>query len=242
MGLHSYLQKKNIPFESPMAKGINSQIMEDIKVASDVHQESLPLSERCGLAKKHGTKKRNLHSLAIAPTMSISTLSNLCSSGVEPWVANAFTKKVGTGSYYIKNKYLEAFIKQHELDKGLNDVWYQEQWASINKHNGSVQHLDWMDDYTKDVFKTAFEIDTRSVLGLASDRQKIMVNEQAQSINIFMPAEVSYEELHTVHMMAWELGLKSLYYLRSEPATNASVGGGERKAITLEDDTCVGCT
>lgn len=244
MGWHSLLQKKNIPFESPMAIKLNKDIISAIKIASDKHQASLPKSERCGLSKKHGTHKRNLHSLAIAPTMSISTLSRLTSSGIEPWIANAFTKKVGTGSFYIQNKYLEKVITDHALtDVGMpGDDWIEEQWASINKHAGSVQHLDWMDDYTKDVFKTAFEIDTRVVLNHAADRQKIMVNEQAQSVNIFLPAEVTYEELYTIHMMAWELGLKSLYYLRSQPATNASVASGERKAITLEDDLCASCT
>ena len=222
MGLGSLFQKRNIPFESPMAKGLNSQIMTAIKNASDKVQREIEEDERCLLSIKHGTHKRNLHSLAIAPTMSISTLSGLCSSGVEPWVANSFTKKVPTGSYTIRNKYLVQLINETALtDVGMpGDKWIEEQWKLINKAGGSVQHLDWMTDYDKDVFKTAFEIDQRTIIGLAADRQKIMVNEQSQSINLFMPAEVTYEELYTVHMMAWEEGLKSLYYLRSEPAVS----------------------
>lgn len=244
MGLGSLFQKRNIPFESPMAKGLNSQIMTAIKNASDKVQREIEEDERCLLSIKHGTHKRNLHSLAIAPTMSISTLSGLCSSGVEPWVANSFTKKVPTGSYTIRNKYLVQLINETALtDVGMpGDKWIEEQWKLINKAGGSVQHLDWMTDYDKDVFKTAFEIDQRTIIGLAADRQKIMVNEQSQSINLFMPAEVTYEELYTVHMMAWEEGLKSLYYLRSEPAVQADVANKERQAITLEDDVCVACT
>jgi ribonucleoside-diphosphate reductase alpha chain len=248
MGLASLYQKKFIPFESPMAKALNSQIMATIKQASDKVQEEISASERCLLSKKHGTHKRNLHSIAIAPTMSISTLSGLCSSGVEPWVANIFTKKVPTGSYVIKNKYLEQVIYEEMMkrfegqDSQLGFDWVKEQWQSINKHQGSVQHLEWMNDYTKDVFKTAYEIDQRTIIGLAADRQVIMKNEQSQSINLFMGAEITYEELYAIHMMAWEQGLKSLYYLRSQPAVNADVASKDRKPITLEDDVCVACT
>ena len=247
MGLGSLFQKRNIPFESPMARGLNQKIMAAIKNASDKVQAEISKSERCGLSKKHGTHKRNLHSIAIAPTMSISTLSGLTSSGVEPWVANSFTKKVPTGSYTIRNKYLEEYLANyicnyaHTITGNLTD-WVNNQWKSINKHSGSVQHLDWMDEHTKNVFKTAFEIDQRAIIVLASDRQRIMVNEQAQSINIFMPAEVTYEELYAIHTMAWEEGLKSLYYLRSEPAITADVAHKERQAITLDDDVCIACT
>jgi len=244
MGLHSLLQSKNIAFESPMARGLNSQVISAIKFASDKHQESLPHEVRCDLSKKHSTHKRNLHSLAIAPTMSISTLSNLCSSGVEPWVANAFVKKIPTGSISLTNKYLEQYISDffNEAGEGYPSAWVSQQWSSIKKHNGSVQHFDWMPDNIKDVYKTAFEIDQRAIITLAADRQKIMVNEQAQSINLFMPAEVSYEELHTVHMMAFRQGLKSLYYLRSQPATTADTSSKARKEIVLEDDVCIMCT
>jgi len=248
MGLASLFQKRNIPFESPMAKALNTDIMSKIKAASDKVQEEIDLNERCVLSKKYGTHKRNLHSIAIAPTMSISTLSGLCSSGVEPWVANVFTKKVPTGSYVVQNKYLEQVIHKEMLkrfegqDSKLRYAWVKEQWKSINKHSGSVQHLEWMDEYTKDVFKTAYEIDQRAIISLAADRQQIMKNEQSQSINLFMQSEISYEELYAIHMLAWENNLKSLYYLRSQPAVNADVTTKERKPITLEDDLCVACT
>ena len=242
MGWHSLLQSKMIPFESVAASALNKQIMTAIKNASDKHQASLPLFSRCELSKKHGTHKRNLHSIAIAPTMSISTLSGMCSQGVEPWIANSFTKKVPTGSFVVKNKYLKTVIEIYDAEQQISKVWIDEQWKSINKHNGSVQHLDWMDQDTKDVFKTAYEIDQRAIIGQASDRQKIMKNEQSQSINLFLPAECSYEELYAIHVMAWKEGLKSLYYLRSEPATQADTSTKERQPITLEDDTCVMCT
>jgi ribonucleoside-diphosphate reductase alpha chain len=246
MGWHSLLQKKYIPFESPMAVGLNLQIITAIKNASDKHQAQLPLDSRCGLSKLYGTHKRNLRSLAIAPTMSISSLSKVCSSGVEPWVSNAFVKKIPQGSFSIKNKYLANIINKYALEHfdaiEKQSEFVATQWKDINKYGGSVQHLEWLDDYSKDVFKTAFEIDQRQIIKLATDRQKVMTMEHAQSINIFLPAEVTYEELHQIHMMAWEEGLNSLYYLRSQPATTAEVGNSDRKAITLEDDVCPSCT
>ena len=248
MGWHSLLQRNTIPFESPMAAALNRTVMTSIKSAVDKHQASIPLEDRCLLSKKHGTHKANLHSIAIAPTMSIATLSGLTSSGVEPWVSNAFTKKVPTGSFAIRNKYLDEYILKESkivemnIDTVISNEWYEQQWDSIIKSGGSVQHLEWMPDYIKDVYKTAFEIDQRAVISLAADRQKIMVNEQSQSINVFLPAEVSYEELHTVHFMAWKEGLKSLYYLRSQPATQAQTGDRARREIVLEDDACVFCT
>lgn len=242
MGLHSLFQRKMIPFESPMAIALNSQIMTAIKEASDTHQTTIHPDNRCLLSKKHGTHKRNLHSIAIAPTMSIASLSGVCSSGIEPWISNSFVKKVPTGSFKIQNKYLENLFKSKASELGKDDNWIEAQWTSVVKYNGSVQHLEFLNDYEKAVFKTAFEIDQRQIITLASHRQKIMTNEQAQSINIFLPAEVSYEELHTIHYMAWEEGLKSLYYLRSQPESDASVGTTDRKEITLEDDVCQACT
>jgi ribonucleoside-diphosphate reductase alpha chain len=176
--------------------------------------------------------------------MGISTLSKMCSQGIEPWVANTFIKKVPTGSFTVKNKYLSAIISSYINKDGefARQSGVDEQWKSIVKHNGSVQHLDWMDQNTKDVFKTAFEIDQRVIIQQAADRQVIMVNEQSQSVNIFMPAEVTYEELYTIHMMMYKSRLKSGYYLRSQPAITADTSAQERKPIELTDDVCVFCT
>lgn len=234
MGWHSYLQSKMIPFESPMAIAANRTIFQKSREALDEHQ--LAINDPCPLAKTTGTHRRNIHTMAIAPTMSISNLANLTSSGIEPWVANLFTKKLIQGTFTVRNKYLDALIQA----KATSPDWVEAQWQSIGKHQGSVQHLDWLTDYEKDVFKTAFEINQLVIVQQAADRQ---VNvDQAQSINLFFPAECTYEELHTVHIRAWEAGVKSLYYLRSQPETTANTGNRERQAITLEDDSCVACT
>lgn len=251
MGWHSLLQKKHIPFESPMAIALNKQIFKAIRKASDDHQERICTENPeliCPVSKKAGTKRRNIHTLAVAPTMSISMLCDLTSSGIEPWVTNAFVKKVPTGSFSIKNKYLDAYIKDYCHNVAFAgsqnlygpDAWIEEQWDKIVASGGSVQSLDWMDDYAKDVFKTAFEINPLAMIKQMGDRTDEV--DQAVSNNIFLPAEVSYEELHTVHFKAWELGVKSLYYLRSEPEAKAETGKKERKSIELKDDVCVACT
>lgn len=251
MGWHSLLQKKLIPFESPMAIALNKQIFKAIRKASDDHQERICTENPeliCPVSKKAGTKRRNIHTLAVAPTMSISMLCDLTSSGIEPWVTNAFVKKVPTGSFSIKNKYLDCVIRDHCYNVVFAgsqnlygpEAWIEEQWDKIVASGGSVQGLDWMDEYTKDVFKTAFEINPLSMIKQMGDRADEV--DQAVSNNIFLPAEVSYEELHTVHFKAWELGVKSLYYLRSEPETKAETGKKERKSIELKDDVCVACT
>ena len=240
MGFHSYLQKKSIPFESPMAVGVNQRIFKAIRKASDKHQAELPPEVSCPLSVKAGTKRRNTHTLAVAPTMSISTLSNLTSSGIEPWMANQFVKKVPQGSYTIRNKYLEQLIKQESLKRDSPHIWETQQWQDIGKHHGSVQHLEWMDDYTKDVFKTAYEVDQRQLVKLAGDRTPHI--DQGQSVNLFLPAKVSYEELYAIHMMAYDAGVKSLYYLRSTSAEMADATTKERHEIIIEDDACVACT
>lgn len=245
MGWHSLLQRKNIPFESPMAKGLNIQIFTAIRDATDYHQRYglSPETDPCPMSMKVDKDRRNIHTLAVAPTMSISTLCNLTSSGIEPWMANEFVKKVPTGSYTIRNKYLDAVIREYAVNSvtGLFDAeWYEAQWKLVTKAKGSVRLLHWMEDYQKDVFKTAYELDQRALITQAADRAPLI--DQGQSLNIFVPAKTSYEELYALHMMAWKLGVKSLYYLRSEPASYADTGSIERKPITLEDDSCIACT
>lgn len=247
MGWHSYLQSRMIPFESPMAKGVNLEIFKSIRKASDNHQYEICVTNpsiRCELSKQVGTNRRNLHTLATAPTLSISTLANLCSSGIEPWIANSFTKKVPTGSYVIKNKFLDKLL-HYKADKFLFDSdskakFITQQWKQVDRDSGSARNLECLTEYEKDVFKTAFEIDQRSLINQAGDRAPYIC--QAQSLNIFVPAEISYEELHVIHYMIWESKIKSAYYLRSEPEASAEAGSRDRKPITLEDDTCVACT
>jgi ribonucleoside-diphosphate reductase alpha chain len=248
MGLHSLFQSKNLPFSSPMAKGLNRQIFQTIREASDKHQKDIYYKSVCPLATKVGTDRRNIVTLAIAPTMSISNLCNLASSGVEPWISNAFSKKLKQGTFPVRNKYLDAYISKHAADNQYTYEWEDMQWSSIKQADGSVQHLDWMDDWTKDVFKTAFEIKQDVIVDLAGDRSEFI--DQGQSINLFVPGNSHVQYLSDLHILAWKKGLKSLYYLRSTNPNRASTDSKDRKqirveAITLEDmmvDTCPSCT
>ena len=254
MGFHSYLQSKMIPWESAIAKGANMQIFNNIKSKADAH--NLDVSEPCPMSLRTAAKstgephggKRNIHVTAIAPTMSISSLCNVTSSGIEPWITNAFTKKVNQGSFAITNKYLAKVISKHANSTGLAtnvDGWIAEQWASIKKHDGSVQHLDWMDQGTKDVFKTAFEIAQKWIIEFAGDRAPLI--DQAQSVNVFLPGGSHVQLVSDLHILAWKRKLKSLYYLRSSVTNRASTASTDRKLIQTQEvdimeDTCQGCT
>lgn len=251
MGWHSLLQKRFIPFESPMAIGLNKEIFSKFRKASDEHQARITAENPdliCPMSRLAGTSRRNILTLATAPTMSISMLMDLASSGIEPFISNAFVKKVSTGSFSIKNKYLHAHIVDYCNNVAFAgsqnlygpSAWIEEQWDSIVAKGGSVQHLEWMTDYAKDVFKTAFEINPIAMIKQMGDRAPEV--DQGVSNNIFLPAAITYEELFTVHFMMWELGIKTAYYLRSEPESKAETGKKERKAIELKDDTCIACT
>ena len=206
MGFHAYLQRHNTPFESPMAKGRNLQMFSRIK--SEAERATRQLAEERGACPDgEGYGVRNAHLLAVAPNASSSIICGNTSPSIEPYRANAFTQKTKTGSSLLKNEYLENILQ--DLGEDTDEVW-----KSIVTNNGSVQHLDFLDDWTKDVFKTAVEIDQRWVIELAADRQEHIC--QSQSLNVFFPADVSKQELHAIHMMAWKRGVKSLYYLRSE--------------------------
>ena len=235
MGFHAYLQRHNIPFESPMAKGRNMQMFSRIKSEADRATRQLA-EERgpCPDGKDHGV--RNAHLLAIAPNASSSIICGNTSPSIEPYRANAFTQKTKTGSSLLKNEYLENILQ--DLGEDTDEVW-----KSIVTNNGSVQHLDFLDDWTKDVFKTAVEIDQRWIIEFAADRQEHIC--QSQSLNVFFPADVSKQELHAIHMMAWKRGVKTLYYLRSEAIKRAETVSDEvlRQRIfeSIDDDGCLAC-
>ena len=242
MGFHSLLQSKYIPFESAIAQGLNKQIFKAIREASDQHQLTLP---RCPMSIAAGTNKRNIVTIAVAPTMSISNLCNLASSGVEPWISNTFTKKLKQGTFTVYNKFLDKYIIDHAVNNSLPSSWYNEQWDLTKKHNGSTQQLEWMPDYVKDVFKTAFELDQRWIIQHAADRTPYI--DQGQSINLFVPGNSHVQYISDLHISAWSKGLKSLYYLRSFNPARASSAAAERKVIStsqpdLFTDTCLGCT
>ena len=246
MGYHTLLQSKMIPFESPMAKALNIKIFKAIRQSADKHNSEV--NTPCPMSARNGTNRRNIHLMATAPTMSISGLCFATSSGIEPIVANSYTKKVKQGSFSIVNKHLEIFIAKHfnEGGESLPFDWVAQQWASIKKNNGSVQHLDWMDDYAKAVFKTAFEIDQRYVIEQASDRQVYI--DQAQSLNIFIPGGANAQMISDLYILGWRKKVKSFYYQRSTAVNRASTATTDRKEIdkgvTMEEltsDTCVSC-
>ena len=235
MGFHAYLQRHNTPFESPMAKSRNMQMFSRIKSEAERATRELA-KERGECPDGEGYGVRNAHLLAIAPNASSSIICGNTSPSIEPYRANAFTQKTKTGSSLLKNEYLEAVLQ--DLGHDTDDVW-----KSIVTSNGSVQHLDFLDDWTKDVFKTAVEIDQRWVIELAADRQEFIC--QSQSLNVFFPANVSKQELHAMHIMAWKRGVKTLYYLRSEAYKRAETISDEvlraRIFESIDDDGCLAC-
>lgn len=213
MGFHSFLQSKNIPFESAMAKAWNNKIFKYVKeqvdkASNDLAKEKGP----CPDAAEAGLMERFTHKMAIAPTASISIIANNSSPGIEPYNANTFTQKTLTGSFNVKNKHLTRLLKEKNKDN-------EDTWSSIMSHEGSVQHLDFLSQEEKDVFKTAFEIDQRWVIDLAADRTPYIC--QAQSLNIFIPADIHKKDLHMLHYTAWKKGVKSLYYCRSKSVQRA---------------------
>ena len=235
MGFHAYLQRHNIPFESASAKGANMKMFQHIKWRA-VNATKQLAEERgeCPDGVGHGV--RNAHLLAVAPNASSSIICGNTSPSIEPYRANAFTQKTKSGSSLLKNEYLEHVLQ--ELDQDTDEVW-----KSIITNNGSVQHLDFLDEWTKDVFKTAVEIDQKWIIDMAADRQMDIC--QSQSLNIFFPANVSKQELHAIHMMAWKRKVKTLYYLRSEAIKRAETVSDEalRQYIfdSLDDEGCVAC-
>ncbi len=207
MGLHSFLQQNNIPIESVMAKVWNRKMFSHIKSQCDA--ASVVLAEErgaCPDAADFGIMERFSNKIAIAPTASISIICGGASPGIEPIAANVFTHKTLSGSFRVGNQYLEKVLEQY----GKNN---DETWSSITLRGGSVQHLDFLSDHEKLVFKTAFELDQRWLIDLAADRTPYVC--QAQSLNVFIPADIHKRDLHQIHYMAWKRGVKSLYYCRS---------------------------
>ena len=213
MGFHSFLQSKNVPMESAMSKVWNKKIFQHIKQEVDKASKILA-KERgpCPDALDAGSLERFTNKLAIAPTASISIIANNSSPGIEPFAANSFTQKTLTGSFNVRNKNLVKLLES----KGKNT---EDVWSSITITEGSVQHLDFLDEHEKLVFKTAQEIDQRWVIDLSAERQEYIC--QAQSLNVFLPGNVSKKYLHEIHFRAWQKGLKSLYYCRSTSVQRA---------------------
>jgi ribonucleoside-diphosphate reductase alpha chain len=241
MGFHSFLQGLGVPFESAMAKSWNMKMFKHIRRAADAASVLLA-QERgaCPDAAESNIMARFSHKLAIAPTASISIICGGTSAGIEPIPANIYTHKTLSGSFAVKNPYLEAVLDQ----KGKN---VPETWDSILKNEGSVQHLDFLNDDEKAVFKTAFELDQRWIVELAADRTPFIC--QSQSLNVFLPGDVDKWDLHMLHFSAWEKGVKSLYYLRSKSVQRAGFANreeptGEKIEMTTEKtdyEECLAC-
>ena len=225
MGLHSYFQQKSIPFGSVMSKVWNKKIFSNIQEKVDA--ASVALAEErgaCPDAAEYGIKERFSNKTAIAPTASISIICGGSSPGIEPIAANSFTHKTLSGSFNVRNKYLKKILEKYNKDT-------DEIWSSITTNQGSVSHLEFLTAEEKDTFKTAFEIDQRWIIELGADRTPHI--SQAQSINVFIPADIHKKELHDIHFQAWKKGLKSLYYCRSKSIQRAeNVNKGTSTDVT----------
>jgi len=240
MGFHSFLQSQGVAFESALAKSWNMRIFKHLRREADKASRTLA-EERgaCPDAADRGVMERFTHKLAIAPTASISIICGGTSAGIEPIPANIYSHKTLSGTFAVKNPYLENLL----TEKGRNT---DATWNSILEHEGSVQHLDFLSQDEKDVYKTAFEIDQRWVVELAADRTPEIC--QSQSVNLFIPGDVDKWDLHMLHWSAWERGCKSLYYLRSKSVQRAAFAGAEKgekvdieAAARTDYEECLAC-
>jgi ribonucleoside-diphosphate reductase alpha chain len=207
MGFHSFLQSLNVPWESVVAKSWNKRIFKHIRAQADA--ASMVLAEErgpCPDAEEYGVMERFSHKLSIAPTASISIIAGNSSPGIEPIAANVFLQKTLSGSFSVRNRHLQKLLEQKGRDT-------EEVWSSITTTKGSVQHLGFLNEQEKAIFKTAFELDQRWIIEHAADRAPFIC--QSQSVNVFLPANVHKRDLHQIHFMAWKRGVKSLYYCRS---------------------------
>jgi len=246
LGWHALLQKKNLPWESALATSLNHKIFSHIR--SSLDKANLELGSIRGEAPDaEGTGNRFSHLMAIAPNASSSILMGNTSPSIEPFRANAYRQDTLSGSHLHKNTYLDKVILK-ESEKH-NETWYNDTWSSIIANDGSVQHLDWMDDYTKDVFKTAMEIDQRWVVQHAADRQEYI--DQAQSLNVFFRPDSNIKYIHAVHFQAWKQKVKTMYYCRSDKIAKADKVSRriEREvmkeidltALATEESVCLAC-
>lgn len=233
LGFHALLQKKGIAFEGVLAKSLNNRIFKHIRTGLDkANVELAELRGACPDAQDSGVIQRLTHVMAVAPNASSSIIMGNTSPSIEPYAANAYRQDTTSGAYLTKNRFLDEILKRESESRPAS--WYDDTWASIIANDGSVQHLEWLDENTKFVFKTAAEIDQRWIVEHASDRQQYI--DQAQSVNLFFRPDTNVKYLHAVHFMAWKQGLKSLYYCRSSKLRKADKVGQkiERKRIEEE--------
>jgi len=246
LGFHAYLQSKNIPWESAIAKGTNLRMFKHIRGKLDVANTELA-EERGEAPDAKGRGKRFSHVMAIAPNASSSIIMGNTSPSIEPFRANAYRQDTLSGAFLNKNKYLVELIK-NKIETGATKQAEDEIWSSVISNDGSIQHLNFLDAWEKDVFKTSMEIDQRWVIEHAATRQEFI--DQAQSLNLFFRPDSNIKYLHAIHYMAWKQGLKTLYYCRSEKLGKADKVSNkiERQIIKeldmtalVNDDTCLAC-
>ena len=238
MGWHSLLHQKRIPFDSWEARELNHRVFKYIKQEA-VKESNMLGFERGEAPDMQGTGRRNAHLLAIAPNANSSIICGT-SPSIEPSKANAYTHRTRAGSHLVKNKYLEQELKK--VKQNTQDVW-----SSIITNGGSVQHLDFLSQKVKDVFKTAIELDQLVLVEQGADRQEYLC--QGQSLNLFFPAGADKKDLHRAHFAAWKLGTKGLYYLRTETSQRAENVSQKVSRDALKDfetqamtqDECVAC-
>lgn len=243
LGYHAYLQKNNMPWESAMAVGANIKMFKHIRETLDEANLALG-AERGEAPDAKGTGRRFSHVMAVAPNASSSIIMGNTSPSIEPYRANAYRQDTLSGSSLAKNKWLDRLFRTKDLtEEELADVW-----STVIANDGSVQHLDILTDWEKDVYKTAMEIDQRWLIQHAADRQGFI--DQAQSLNVFFRPDSNVKYIHAVHFLAWKLGLKTLYYCRSEKLAKADkvskrierhvIDEIDLKAIA-EGDVCLAC-
>ena len=243
MGFHSYLQASNIPFESALAVSKNQMVFKHIK--EKAVEATKALAKTRGEYKLgKGTGRRNSHLLAIAPNANSGMILGT-SPSIEPLKSNAFTHRTRVGAHLIKNTNLEFVLEEHRLRLAESKEWLEEEWRDIIRHEGSVQHLDYLTDWEKDVFKTAFELDQHWVVQHAADRQVHIC--QGQSVNVFFEAGSMKSYVNSVHVTAWKSNLKGLYYLRASAGeTGEKVGikveQDKIKDFKIDDTECLACS
>lgn len=240
MGFHSFLQSKGVPFESVVAKSWNRKIFRQIQI--EVEAASIKLAKErgpCPDAQEAGMMRRFTNTTAIAPTASISIIAANASPGIEPFAANAYTQKTLSGSFPVRNKHLQEVLEKK--DKNTEEVW-----GDIARNEGSVQHLSFLDDLEKEVFKTASELNQYWIIEHAADRSQYI--SQAQSINLFLRPNIHKKDLHLLHAKAWEKGVKSLYYCRSTSLQRSEKVSNEIEAphiklsgAPVEYEECLSC-
>ena len=231
MGFHGYLQKYNTPFESAIAKSLNRRIFKHIKDEA-LLETKLLATERGAPGDLFGTNVRNAHLLAVAPNANSSIICG-CTASIEPIKSNAYVHRTRAGSHLIKNRYLIDVLEKHNA----ND---EKTWQSIIINEGSVQHLYFLSDYERDIFRTAFEIDQAWVIEHAADRQEFIC--QGQSVNLFFPAGSDKSYVNSVHIKAWKKKLKGLYYLRTSSGNQAEKVSTQVQRNALKDaEECISC-